>query len=161
MFEESTCEVIVGCCYNMSFDYDNGLKNYLDTNYAGTYQCLKLRPHSYQAIEFDDDEDSQKGNMIATMRNIITNETIELELYNDRFSYPNLFYIKITPEIRQLQFRHHNYYSNVSVHPSIRDRGEEIFKILIAEQQMEDEVSPNVKQVIQNKDLNRYLMGFI
>jgi hypothetical protein len=161
MFEQSSCEVIVGRCYNLSFDYENGLKNYLDTNYTGTYQCLNTRPHVYQSTKYDD-EDSQEGNMFVTMRNVITNEIIEMELYNDRFLYPNLFHIKITPEIRELlQYRHHNNYSTINVYPSIRDRGEEIFKILIAEQQMEDEVSPNLKQVIQNSDLNRYLMGFI
>jgi hypothetical protein len=160
MFEQSTCEVIVGRCYDLSFNYDNGLKNYLDANYAGTYQCLNTRPHVYEATKFDD-EDSQEGNMIAMMRNIITNEIIQLELYNDRFLYPNLFHIKILSEMRNLQFRHYNDYTTISVYPCIRDRGEEIFKILIAEQQMEDEVSPNLKQVIQNSDLNRYLMGFI
>ena len=92
------------------------------------------------------------------MRNIITNEIIEIELYNDMI-YPNMFYIPITQEIRN--FRHHQFQTNIRVYPTIKDRGEEIFKILIAEQQMEDKVSPNVKQVIQNSDLNRYLMGFI
>jgi hypothetical protein len=40
-------------------------------------------------------------------------------------------------------------------------RGERIYKILITERQIEEEVSPNIKQVIQNNDLNRYLMEFI
>jgi hypothetical protein len=40
-------------------------------------------------------------------------------------------------------------------------RGERIYKILITERQIEEEVSPNIKQVIQNSDLNRYLMEFI
>jgi hypothetical protein len=33
--------------------------------------------------------------------------------------------------------------------------------MLVAEEQLEDGVSLNVKQVIQNRDLNRYLMEFI
>ena len=40
-------------------------------------------------------------------------------------------------------------------------RSERIFRILTLEKKIEDDVSPNVKQVIQNSDLNRYLMGFI
>ena len=158
MFEELTFEVIVGRCYNLSFEYDNGFKNYLDRNYAGTYQCIKLRVHDYQSIKCDDD-DSQKDNFLAKMRNVITNEIIEIELYNDMI-YPNMFYIPITQEIR-LFFRYHQFQTNIRVYPTIKDRGEEIFKILIAEQQIENEVSPNVKQVIQNSDLNRYLMEFI
>ena len=50
---------------------------------------------------------------------------------------------------------------HTNAYPTVQDRGETIFNILIAEKQMENEVSPNVKQVIQNSDLNRYLMGFI
>ena len=157
MFEELTFEIIVGRFYNLSFEYEHGLKNYLDRNYAGTYQCINLRLHDYQPTKYDDD-DSQKDNFLTKMRNIITNEIIEIELYNDMI-YPNMFYIPITQEIRN--FRHHQFQTNIRVYPTIKDRGEEIFKILIAEQQMEDKVSPNVKQVIQNSDLNRYLMGFI
>ena len=40
-------------------------------------------------------------------------------------------------------------------------RSERIYRILITENQIEEDVSPNVKQVIQNSDLNRYLMEFI
>jgi hypothetical protein len=40
-------------------------------------------------------------------------------------------------------------------------RPERIFNILAFMEQVENEVSPNVKRVIQNKDLGRYLMGFI
>jgi hypothetical protein len=40
-------------------------------------------------------------------------------------------------------------------------RGERIYRILTTEAQLEEKVSPNIKQVIQNNDLNRYLMEFI
>jgi hypothetical protein len=57
-------------------------------------------------------------------------------------------------------------YLNIDLSKDIEDelkdtRAERIFSILVVEEQLEDEVSPNVKQVIQNRDLNRYLMGFI
>ena len=40
-------------------------------------------------------------------------------------------------------------------------RHERIFHLLKTEQQMEDELSANVKKVVQSSDLNRYIMGFI
>jgi hypothetical protein len=41
-------------------------------------------------------------------------------------------------------------------------RSEQIFHILITEQRFEEnKVSPNVRRVIQNSDLNRYILGFI
>lgn len=40
-------------------------------------------------------------------------------------------------------------------------RSERIYRILTTETQIEEGVSPNIKKVIQNNDLNRYLMGFI
>lgn len=40
-------------------------------------------------------------------------------------------------------------------------RHERIFKILTIQRQLEDKVSLNVKHVIENRDLNRYLMEFI
>jgi hypothetical protein len=40
-------------------------------------------------------------------------------------------------------------------------RSERIYRILITESQIEESVSSNLKQVIQNSDLNRYLMEFI
>jgi hypothetical protein len=40
-------------------------------------------------------------------------------------------------------------------------RSERIYRILTTETQIEEDVSPNIKKVIQNNDLNRYLMGFI
>lgn len=40
-------------------------------------------------------------------------------------------------------------------------RGERIYRILITETQIEENVSPNIKIIIQNNDLNRYLMEFI
>jgi hypothetical protein len=57
-------------------------------------------------------------------------------------------------------------YLNIDLPKDIEDelkdtRAERIFSMLVAEEQLEDGVSPNVKQVIQNRDLNRYLMGFI
>jgi hypothetical protein len=57
-------------------------------------------------------------------------------------------------------------YLNIDLPKDIEDelrdtRAERIFSMLVAEEQLEDGVSPNVKQVIQNRDLNRYLMEFI
>lgn len=43
----------------------------------------------------------------------------------------------------------------------IKLRCKKICLILDTESQVEEHVSPNLKKVIQNKDLNRYLMGFI
>lgn len=43
----------------------------------------------------------------------------------------------------------------------IKLRCKKICLILDTEAQVEDHVSPNLKKVIQDKDLNRYLMGFI
>lgn len=40
-------------------------------------------------------------------------------------------------------------------------RHERIFNILTIQKQLENKVTPNVKQVIENRDLNRYLMEFI
>lgn len=40
-------------------------------------------------------------------------------------------------------------------------RSERIYRILITKSQIEESVSSNIKQVIQNNDLNRYLMEFI
>ena len=40
-------------------------------------------------------------------------------------------------------------------------RSERIYRILTTETQIEKDVSPNIKQVIQNSDLNIYLMEFI
>jgi hypothetical protein len=40
-------------------------------------------------------------------------------------------------------------------------RQERIIRILTFMEQIEDKVSPNLNQVIVNKDLGRYLMGFI
>lgn len=57
-------------------------------------------------------------------------------------------------------------YLNIDLPKDIEDelkdtRAERIFSMLVAEEQLEDGVSPIVKQVIQNGDLNRYLMEFI
>jgi hypothetical protein len=152
--------------YNLSFNYGSVLEDYLNTNYGGTYQCVGINKYSYNRMRYLDEdfneEDLEEGDTIskfARMRNINTNEIINMEMYYDTYEFSSIK-VYLTSEAQKLFSRTFSYpYTNA--YPTVQDRGETIFNILIAEQQMENEVSPNVKQVIQNSDLNRYLMGFI
>ncbi len=161
-----TEQVIKFRFYNLSFNYGSVLEDYLNTNYGGTYQCVGINKYSFKHMRYLDEdfneevlEEDDTISKIARMRNINTNEIIDMEMYYDVYKF-NSITVYLTPEAQKLFSRTFSYpYTNA--YPTIQDRGEEIFKILIAEQQIENEVSPNVKQVIQNSDLNRYLMGFI
>ncbi len=161
-----TEQVIKFRFYNLSFDYETVLKDYLNTIYGGTYQCVGINKYSFKHMKYLDEdfneEDLEEGDTIskiAKMRNINTNQIIDMEIYYDVYKF-NSITIYLTPEAQKLFSRTFSYpYTNA--YPKVQDRCETIFNILIAEQQMENGVSPNVKQVIQNSDLNRYLMGFI
>ena len=92
-------------------------------------------------------------------------------LLNNHRSRARLFKNKEQRELilNKIQFYKEKLYSiaiefNIELSENIKlelSRGERIYKILITERQIEEEVSPNIKQVIQNSDLNRYLMEFI
>jgi len=152
-------QIIKFRCYNLTFEYDSDFKDYLDTNYAGTYQCIGLEKYSYNLGLLDEDyEEDLEGNVISTiakMRNINTDKIINMEIYRD--DYVDFYSICI--ELTQNKLI--GGYNSTNAYPTVQERSETIFNILVAEQQMENDVSPNVKQVIQNSDLNRYLMGFI
>ena len=159
-------------CYNLSFEYETVLKDYLNKNYTGIYQCVKIYKYSFKHMRYLDEDFNEKDlegdtipkiakMRIVKMRNINTNEIIDMEIYYDVYQFKPSIKVYFTPESRKLfpsSFLYHQY---IDTYPTIQDRGEIIFNILIAKQQIENEVSPNVKQVIQNSDLNRYLMGFI
>jgi hypothetical protein len=159
-----SCQIIEGHSYNISFNYKSELKDYLNANYDGIYKCVELKTYTYENIGFmsidfmDEDYKNDTIYVIAMMRNTKTNRIIEMKIYTDFYS----ICIDLVPDIQKLLIGGYQYESaNIYIYPTVREYSELIFKILIAEQQMEHNVSPNVKQVIQNNDLNRYLMGFI
>lgn len=92
-------------------------------------------------------------------------------LLNNHRSRARLFKNKEQRELilNKIKFYKEKLYSiaiefNIELSENIKlelSRGERIYKILINEEQLEEGVSPNIKQVIQNRDLNRYLMEFI
>ena len=151
--------------YNLSFDCDTVLKDYLNKNYTGIYQCVKIYKYSFKHMRYLDEDFNEKDlegdtiSKIAKMRNINTNQIIDMEIY-DVYQFKPSIKVYFTPETLKL-FPSSFLYPYTIAYPKVQDRCETIFNILIAEQQMENGVSPNVKQVIQNSDLNRYLMGFI
>jgi hypothetical protein len=75
-------------------------------------------------------------------RSVVPEDEIE-ECINKIYSIANNFDIELPDELK------------------IKLRCKKICLILDTEAQVEDHVSPNLKKVIQDKNLNRYLMGFI
>ena len=155
-------QIVEGRCYNVTFEYESELKDYLNTNYDGIYKCVGLKNYTYQNVGFisvdfmDEDFENDIIYVIATMRNTKINRIIEMKIHTEFYS----IYIDLIPDIQKLLIDGYQY-NSTNIYPTVREHSELIFKILVAEQQMENKVSPNLKQVIQNSDLNRYLMGFI
>lgn len=119
---------------------------------------VKFRLQLIETIETCDDE---KIESITYCIRMLNNHVYYTKLFNNE-EQQELVLSKIQCYKEQLKSIAEEFNIELSENIKIElSRSERIYRILKVEKQLEEYVSPNVKQIIQNSDINRYLMEFI
>jgi hypothetical protein len=106
-----------------------------------------------------------------------TLEHVDIIFLNKRPNFARL--ICIIFKSVQMSYEAYNYVSKISYAENLYEhlneymdelyaitrtgtlRHKHIYTILAIEEQLEDKVTPNIRQIVENRDLNRYLVGFV
>ena len=114
-----------------------------------------------QLIESIENCDNEKLESITYCIRMLNNHRYYTTIFNDE-EQKELVLSKIQCYKEQLKSIAEEFNIELSENIKIElSRSERIYRILKVEKQLEEYVSPNIKQIIQNSDINRYLMEFI